>query len=463
MIQPSGAGPVLTGATVEQLRTRLRGRVVCPTDALYDEARRTFNAAVDKRPALIVRCAGVADVVAAVKFAREHGLLVAVRGGGHNVAGNAVCDGGLVVDLSHMTAVRVDPVARTARAEGGVTWGVFDRETQAFGLATTGGIVPTTGIAGLTLGGGWGWLARSYGLACDNLLSADVVTADGDLLVTNRDHDPDLFWGMRGGGGNFGVVTSFEFRLHRLGQIFAGLLVFPLDRAHAVLRRYAELTSTAPGSLAVYGALVRLPDGRRVLGLRVCFNGSAGHGTKVVAALRDLTPIQDSIEPTTYGEVQAGGAVRYPFGQYHYWKGSFLSTLPDAAIEALLAQFAAAPSRHSQLVIEQLGGAISRTSPEETAFAHREAPYSLLILGIGETPDEYEAAASWVRNAWNAIRRFCPPGVYVNYLGGEADEGADRIKAAYGPVTHQRLAAVKQQYDPGNFFRLNQNIRPTAR
>jgi FAD binding domain-containing protein/berberine-like enzyme len=462
MIQPSGSRPVLTAATVEQLRTRLRGHVVCPTDAQYDEARRIFNAAVDKRPALIVRCAGVADVVTTVKFAREHSLLVAVRGGGHNVAGNAVCDDGLVVDLSQMAGVRVDPLARTARAEGGVTWGMFDRETQAFGLTSTGGIVPTTGIAGLTLGGGWGWLARSYGLASDNLLSADVVTADGDLLVTNRDHYADLFWGLRGGGGNFGIVTSFEFRLHRLGPIVAGLLVFPLDRAHAVLRRYAELTATAPDSLALYAALVRLPDGRRVLGLRVCFSGGAEQGTKVVEALRDLAPMHDSIGPTTYGEVQAGGAVRYPPGQYHYWKGSFLTTLRDAAIEALLAQFAVSPSRHSQLVIEQLGGAISRTTPEETAFAHREAPYSLLILGIGETPEEYEAAAAWVRNAWNAIQRFCPPGVYINYLGAEADEGAERIKAAYGPATHRRLAAVKQQYDPGNFFRLNQNIRPTA-
>ncbi len=458
----TGADEALDRGVIDELRSRLRGDLLRPNDRPYDDARRVFNAAIDKRPALIARCAGVADVLTAVRFARGRGLLVAVRGGGHNVAGNALCDGGLVIDLSRMRAVRVDPARRTARAEGGVTWGILDRETQAFGLATTGGIVPTTGIAGLTLGGGWGWLARSYGLACDNLLSADVVTADGRVLTASEVENADLFWGIRGGGGNFGIATSFEYRLHRVGPVVAGLLAFPLDRAGAVLRRYAELTEAAPDALAAYASLVQLPDpdGRRVLGIRVCCNGSVERGRRSLEALWDLDPVLDAVGPTTYPAVQAAGAVRYPVGRFHYWKASFLTTLTDGAIEALLAQFGVLPSRLSHLVIEQLGGAISRTAPAATAYAHRHARYSLLVVGVGENRAEYDAAIPWVRRAWDAMQPFCPSGVYVNYLGREADEAPERIEAAYGPGTYQRLVALKRAYDPDNFFRVNQNIRP---
>lgn len=435
--------------------------MLCPGDDHYDDARRVFNAAIDKAPSLIARCASVADVVTAVRLAREHDLLVAVRSGGHNVAGNALCDGGLVIDLSRLSAVHVDQAQRTARSEGGVTWGVFDRETLAFGLATTGGIVPTTGVAGLTLGGGWGWLARSFGLACDNLLSVDVVTAEGDVLAANGLEHSELFWGIRGGGGNFGIATSFEFRLHHVGALVAGLLAFPLENARAVLRTYAELTQAAPDALAAYAALTTLPDGRRVVGIRVCYNGSLEQAQQRLHALKALGPVLDSVGPTTYGEVQAAGEARYPAGSFHYWKAHFLTTMSDAVIETLLAHFAVVPSPKSHIVVEQLGGAVGRTASTETAFTHREVGYSLLLLGVGENRAEFEAAIPWVRGLWDAVRPLCSGGVYVNYLGQEADEGAERIRAAYRPSTYERLAALKRKYDPDNFFRVNQNIRPT--
>ncbi len=329
-----------------------------------------------------------------------------------------------------------------------------------FGLATTGGIVPTTGVAGLTLGGGWGWLARSFGLACDNLLSVDVVTAEGEVLVSNDLEHSELFWGIRGGGGNFGIATSFEFRLHRVGALVAGLLAFPLENARAVLRTYAELTRSAPDALAAYAALTVLPDGQRVIGIRVCYNGSVDQARQSLRALTDLRPILDSVGPTTYGEVQSAGEVRYPPGLFHYWKANFLTILSDAAIETLLAHFGMLPSRKSHIVIEQLGGAVARTGAIATAFAHRNAGYSLLLLGVAEDRAEFEAAIPWIRRLWDAMRPFCASGVYVNYLGSEADEGVERIKAAYQPGTYERLAALKRKHDPDNFFRVNQNIKP---
>jgi FAD/FMN-containing dehydrogenase len=462
VVHSTGAEGVLEAGALERFSSGFRGEVLRPGDRGYDDVRRVFNAAIEKKPALIARCAGVADVMTAVKFAREHNLLVAVRGGGHNVAGNAVCGGGLVIDLSRLTAVRVDPVRRTARAEGGTTWGILDHETQAFGLATTGGIVSTTGIAGLTLGGGIGWLARSHGLACDNLLSADIVTADGRFLTASSNEHPDLFWGLRGGGGNFGIVTSFEYRLHPVGPLLGGLMLFPSGRGRELLRCYRELTAAATDQLAAYAVLIVHPDAGPVAVVAVCYNGDPGHGRTAIDSLRELgTPVADLIRPMTYGEVQRMLDASYPAGLLHYWKSNFLVGLSGEAIEAMCGHFAAIPSPKCHMAIEHLGGAIRQVDGEVTAFAHRDFPYNLLILGVTTDAAEYEASMRWARGLWEAMRPFCASGVYVNYLGQEGDEGVARVQAAYGPGRYQRLVTLKQKYDPDNFFRLNQNIRPS--
>ena len=462
VVEQSGADSVLRDAVVQAFRSSLRGRLLVPGDDGYDAARRIWNGMIDRRPALIARCAGPADVVRCVDFARMHHLVLAVRGGGHNVAGNAVCDGGLMIDLSVMKSLHVDPARRTARADAGVTWGELDRETQAFGLATTGGQVSTTGIAGLTLGGGWGWLARRYGLACDNVLSAEIVTADGTLLMASATENADLFWGLRGGGGNFGVVTSFEYRLHPVGPVVGGFVFYPFAMAREVLQRYRELAYTAPDELAADAVLLTLPDGTNVAGIAVCYCGPVDEGERLIRPLKTLgTPLVDQLGPTSYTAVQTMLDASYPSGSQHYWKSSFLGDVSDEAIDTMIAQCAARPSPMCHGLLEyQLGGAVSRVDRGATAFAARDAQHAFVSLGVCAEPAEAKRSAQWAREFWTAMQPFSTGGVYVNYLGREVDEGSERVRAAYGPETYQRLVALKATYDPTNLFRLNQNIRP---
>jgi FAD/FMN-containing dehydrogenase len=412
---------------------------------------------IDRRPALIARCAGAADVIAAVKFARWHGLLLSIKGGGHNVAGKAICDDGLMLDLSLMKGIRVDPLRRTVRAEPGLTWGELDREAQAFGLATIGVDVSTVGIAGVTLGGGFGWLVRNYGLACDNLLSVDIVTAEGRLLTASATENTDLFWGVRGGGGNFGIVTSFEYQLHPVSQLMAGIVLYPLTKAKDVLKFYREYTRTAPDELTVWAILLTAPDSAQTIALFVCFNGPTAAAQRAVQPLREFgPPLEDHIGPMSYQEVQTMFDGAFPFGRQDYWKSSFLGELSDDAIDIMVARFATVPSPLSAVLIERLGGAVSRVGTEKTAFHDRNAPYSFLIVSVWPDPTDSEQNIHWTDAFWQAMQPFSSGGVYVNYLG---EEGADRVKAAYGR-NYERLVALKNKYDPTNLFRLNQNIPP---
>jgi hypothetical protein len=449
---------------IKDLKATLQGALLCSGEAGYNDARQIWNGMIDRRPALIACCRGVADVISAVTFARKHQLLVAVRGGGHNVAGNAVCEGGLMIDLSGMRSIRADPVQRTARAEPGATWGEFDRETQAFGLATPGGQISTTGVAGLTLGGGWGHLARRYGLVSDNLISADLVTADGEFLTVSKTQHPDLFWGLRGGGGNFGVVTSLEYRLHPVGPVLAGVVAYPMERAKDALRLFRDLTAVAPDELASDIVLITMPDGTPVVGMVVCYTGPSENGERLLKSLKTFSPLlMDSIGPMAYTSAQKLVDDFYPKGLQNYWKSSFLGQISDEAIDTIVHYCANRPSPMCHGLIEhQLGGAVNRIGNDETAFNHRNLEYSFMSIGQCADANETEACVRWARKFWEAMQPYSTGGVYVNYLGRESDEGADRVKAAYGPEKYQRLVALKNKYDPTNLFRLNQNIRPES-
>jgi len=458
-VRTTGERATLRETAVEQFKADLRGDMLLAGDDGYDKARKIWNAMIDKRPALIARCTGVADVIAAVNFARANDLLVSLRAGGHGVAGNALCDGGLMIDLTSMKGIRVDPVRRTARAEGGVTWGELDRETQAFGLATTGGIVSTTGIAGLTLGGGIGYLNRKYGLACDNLLSADVVTADGQLLTASASENDDLFWALRGGGGNFGVVTSFGYRLHPVGPIvLGGIATYPFEKAREVLSFYREFAGTAPDEVRA-DAIIRRPPSGRVLDVYVCYCGSIQEGERVLRPLREFgPPMIDTIAPVPYMTVQTMLEANQPPGPLHrYFKSSFLKELSDDAIRTLVDFLTADPANSSTVPIEHLGGAVSRVGESDTAFSHRRAPYSFLIANQWKDPAESEKNIEAARQLWKVMEPFFEEGVYVNYMS--EDESDARVRAAYGP-NYERLVSLKKKYDPTNFFRLNQNIKP---
>ena len=458
--EQDGGGVALTTAPIDEFKASVRGAVLQPGDAGYDAARSVWNVMIDKRPALIVRCAGVADVVRAVQFASSQNLLVAVRGGGHNVTGNATCDGGMVIDLSPMKGARVNPVAQTMQAQAGLTWREFDHETQAFGLATTGGIASTTGIAGLTLGGGIGYLNRKYGLACDNLLSADVVTADGCLRHASANENPDLFWGLRGGGGNFGIVTSFEYRLHPVGPVLGGEVVWPLEQAPDVLRFYRDYALAAPDELRLDAITGVLPHGAGI-GLVVCWCGDLAEGERVLRPLRALgEPIVDTVAPVPYKVVQAlledKGVVP---GQLNYWRSSFLKELSDDAIDLIVDAVAHGPAAISAVAIEHLGGAISRVGETETAYPHRHAQLSLMVAQHWTDSVESEARMAWARNLADALRPVLEEGAYVNYLGD--DEREARLRSAYS-VNYDRLVALKAKYDPTNLFRVNQNISPAV-
>ena len=456
----TGGETILKEAAVKELKASLRGRLLTATDGAYEEARRVWNGMIDKRPALIAQCAGVSDVVEAVNFARDNNLLVAVRGGGHNVAGKSVCDDGLMIDLSKMRRVKVDTVKQTAKVEGGATLSDLDQNTQAFGLATPAGVVPTTGVAGLTLGGGVGWLARKYGLSCDNLLSVEVVTADGRLLRASSDENADLFWGVRGGSGNFGVVTTLEYQLYPVGPtVLAGSVIYPLAKARDAIRFYHEYSQAAPDELSAGAALVTLPDGDHVFSVNVCYSGSMEEGDRVLQPLRQFgPPLLDQIAPMAYTDLQAKGDERFPIGLNYYWKTHFMKEISDDAIDIMVSHFPTVPSPLTALGFQQYGGAISRVGPSDTAFGHRGAQYDFIPACTWSDPKDAEVNMQWARQMWEMMKPFATGGEYVNNLG---EEGEDRVKDAYG-FNHEQLVAVKNKYDPSNFFRLNANIKPTV-
>ena len=414
---------------------------------------------IDKHPAAVVRCAGPDDVVAAIAFARAHDLTVAVRGGGHNVAGNGTCDGGLVIDLSPMSGVEVDHASRRARVAGGVTMAPLDAATQQWGLATTGGIMPTTGVGGFTLGGGLGVLMRSYGLACDNLLSADVVTADGQRLRASADENADLFWAVRGGGGNFGVVTSFEFQLYEVGPLLTARLAYPWSQAREALRFFRDFLAEAPDELIAYQTLGSNNDGEPEIYVRAHWNGPAAEGESALASLRRVgQPLFDECAPMSYVDVQRLPEPAFPAGRLNYWKANFVDELSDELIDVMVDSFGSVPSLHSMVALEQMGGAVARVPQTATAFQSRNAAYSLLILSGWDDPEQSDANVAWSREVWERTRPLSSSEVYVNYLGSEGDQ---RVRDAYG-VNHARLTDVKRKYDPENFFRLNQNIEPAS-
>jgi FAD/FMN-containing dehydrogenase len=454
---------MFTTSEIAALAKGLRGQLLRPGDDNYDEARRVWNGMIDKRPALIVRAAGVADVIQAGKFARESGLVLAVRGGGHNVSGNAVCDGGLMLDLSLMRSVRVDPKRQSLRAEGGTRWRDLDHEAEAFGLATTGGLISSTGIAGLTLGGGLGWLMGSYGLACDNLLSVDLVTAAGELVTASASENADLFWGLRGGGGNFGVATSLEYRLHPVGPMLGGLIIHPLEQAADLFRFYEAFTREAPDALGSMLLFVTSPDGERVAALAVCYNGPPEEGEVLLAPLRAFgSPLADTIGPMRYTQIQQMFDGGFPAGLQNYWRSSFLENLDGNGVKAIVERFRQAPSPQAAIAIEQLGGAVARVSAEDTAFNHRASRFNLLILGMWPERRAKAENVGWVQSISEALAPHASSRVYVNYLGQSGDEDVGRVEAAYGPKAYARLVDLKNKYDPENLFRLNQNIQPTA-
>jgi FAD/FMN-containing dehydrogenase len=447
-------------ASLAEFAARCSGVLIGPNDAGYDEARRLHNGMIDKRPALIVRCRGTADVADAIRFARKHGLDIAVRGGGHNVAGLAVCDGGLMIDLSLMKGIQVDPAMQRVRAQAGVNWRELNRETQAHGLAVTGGVVSTTGIAGLTLGGGLGWLMGKHGLALDNLLAAEVVTASGEIVVASEKDNPDLFWALRGGGGNFGVVTWFEYRLHPVARMTSGLVAHPFDNAADVLRLYRDATRSSPDELTLFGALLHAPDGSGAK-LVAIVAGHSGPLAEGEAALRPIKkfgkPLMDVIGPTDYEATNVMLDAGFPRGALNYWKSTFLADLSDAAIQTMVGRFRECPSPMSAMVVEHIHGAAARIGPTETAFPHRREAYNLLIASEWIDPAENARNIAWARETYDAMRPYAAAARYVNYLGD--DETDNAAEAAYGPNL-PRLRMIKAKYDPQNVFRQNHNIPP---
>lgn len=471
VIQTANTEPLLDDATIAAFRTRMRGPVISSWDAGYNKTRAIWNALIDRRPALIAQCSGVVDVIEAVNFARTNGLLVSIRGGGHNVAGYAVCDGGLMIDLSLMNGVWVDPAARTARVQGGALWGDVDRETQLFGLATPGGVVSHTGVAGLTLGGGFGYLSRKYGLTCDNLIAANMVTADGQCLTASAKENTDLFWAIRGGGGNFGIVTSFEFQLHQVGPtVMAGLAFYPFDQARTVLQAFRDIASEAPDELFCIPLLRLAPPapflpksihGKPVVGIVACYTGALEAGEAAVGPLRTLgNPVIDLFAPKPYTLHQSFLDDTQPHGRCYYWKSEYLAGLSDEVIDTAIEHAEKISSPFSLIGFFQLGGAINRTGSTETAYGRRNAAYALNIASSWENPADAEKHMAWTRGFWTAMQPFSMGGGYINFLS--QDDDAARVKAALGGTDYERLIAVKNKYDPTNLFRMNQNIKPTV-
>ena len=444
-------------AAIEELKKQVRGEVLQPSDAGYGEARTIYNAMIDRRPAAIVFCSGTADAAACVRFAREHGLPLSIRGGGHNIAGNAVCDGGVMLHMGRLRGVRVDAKDRTATAQPGATLGDYDQATTRHDLVTPLGVVSKTGIAGLTLGGGLGWLMGKHGLACDNLIGAEVVTAEGKTVQASQTENADLLWGLRGGGGNFGIVTEFRYRLHPLGTIIGGLLIYPLAKSKEVLRFFREITQQLPDELVVAAAILNGPDGTPVSAFVVCYNGDPQQGEKILAPIRAFgPPVADMVGPVPYIQHQSMFDASYPPGQFHYWKAGFMNSLPEEVMDVAIEQFACRSSPLASLMIEHMHGAASRVPADATAFAHRFEQYNFSAFGIWQDAKDSDVNRKWAQDSLQAVEPYLSGRAYVNYLG---QEGASRVHEAYGP-NYERLAALKKKYDPTNFFRLNQNIPP---
>jgi FAD/FMN-containing dehydrogenase len=451
---------------IGNLRGSLRGELILPDDEGYETARKVYNAMIDRRPAMVVRAVNVGDVMAAVNHAREGGMPIAIRGGGHSVPGFGTCDGGVVIDLSAMRSVRVDPAKQTARAEGGATWGDFNSATHAFGLATTGGIISTTGVGGLTLGGGIGYLARGFGLSLDNLVSADVVTADGKFVMADENQNADLFWALRGGGGNFGVVTSFEFRLHPVKDIYGGPMFFELDRARDVLAAYRDYIARAPEQLGAFPAFQIAPPlpfipekrhGETFIAVVACWAGPLNEGERALKPFHDVAPVvAEHVGPMPYPALNSAFDALYPPGLQHYWKANFVKQLTDDAISAHLQHGPKVPAVNSTMHIYPINGACHRVAPDATAFAYRDANFATVIAGMWPDAGQNKANIKWVRDYYDATAPHSEAGGYINFM---AEDDQSRIKANYGP-NYDKLVGIKRRYDPDNTFRINQNIRP---
>ena len=441
---------------IEGLRSTFAGDLLQQGDDSYNQARQIWNASIDKSPALIARCTGTADVVEAVNFARENDLLTAIRGGGHNVGGRALCDDGLVIDLSRMRGVNVDPRDRVVRVQGGATLGDLDRETHQFGLAVPCGVVPKTGIAGLTLGGGVGWLIRKYGMSIDNLLSCQVVTADGAIVTASDSENPDLFWALRGGGGNFGVVTNLTFRAHPVHKVVGGLVLYPRTAAFDVIRNFRDYMQTAPDELTAYAALLHAPDGTPMVGIAACYCGVESDAERVLRPLRGFgTPVVDAIQTIPFPVMQSLFAPAFPDGNYNYWKSSLQAELPDGAIATVVEHANRMTSPLSALVVEYYGGASGRVASDATAFPHRNLPWSIVIAAQWTNAAESSTQRHWARAVDDALRPFAAGAHLLAALDVD-----DVVSSAFGPNL-LRLSRVKAKYDPNNFFRVNHNISPS--
>ena len=453
-------GPMVSDSAIQRLKKNLRGELILRGEAVFDTARKVWNRMIDKRPTLIARCLGTTDVLRCVEFAREQNLPVAVRGGGHNIAGKSLCDDGLLIDLSFMKGMHVDPVRKTARAQAGLKLGEFDGETQLFGLATTMGVATDTGVAGITLGGGYGWLDGKFGLACDNLISAEVVTADGKVLTASASEHADLFWGLRGGSGNFGIVTSFEFQLHPVGPILGGAFFYSIAVAKQAFRFFDEFSRACPDELSTFIAGAPAPDGTPCVGIALCYCGNIEKGEELVKPLRQFAPpIADMVGTRSYVEMQSLFDEAFAPGRLYYWKSSLLRQVNDNAAEVLTECTKKMPmTPGSFFYLQQLHGAASRVKPADTAFPHRYDHYNCGAMAGWDDPAHTNNNLRWSRESWSAMQPFCEHDAYVNDLG---EEGEQRVREAYGQ-NYDRLMLVKRKYDPTNFFRLNQNIWPVA-
>ncbi len=450
-------GAPIDKASIAAFKGELHGQALQPGEDGYDKARRIWNASIDKYPGLIVRCANVADVVRAVNFARDYDLLVAIKSGGHNVAGRALCDDGIVIDLSAMNGVMVDPLLRTVRVQAGALLCDVDRATHQHGLAVPTGVVSKTGIAGLTLGGGIGWLARKHGLTCDNLLSCDVVTAEGDVITANDTINPDLFWGLRGGGGNFGIVTSFLYQAHPVSSVMGGLILYPRDQAAAVLRFYRYFMAAAPEELTAYAGLLSTPDGTPAVGIMACYCGDLTEGERILKPLRAFgSPFYAAMEPMPFPAMQTLADPPILDDTHNYWRSAFLKELSDEAIDLIVAQADLARSPLSHTIVQMFGGAIGRIGTGDTAYAQRQATYNIGIEAQWTDPVESKTHIAWTRDFSEALKPYSTAGLFLNFIG---DEGPDVIRAAFGD-NHARLVKLKTKYDPTNFFSLNQNVEP---
>ena len=455
----SRGGGALDDASVAEFKRAFHGPVILPSDAHYDAARKIWNASIDKYPGMIARCAGVADVVHAVRFARANDLVVAVRGGGHNVGGRALCDRGLVVDLSAMKGVFVDPDHGTARVQAGATLGDVDRETHLFGLAVPLGVVSKTGVAGLTLGGGVGWLVRKYGLTCDNVLSFDMVTAEGSPVTASAEKNADLFWALRGGGGNFGIVTSFLYQAHPVSTVLGGLIIYGRDQAGPVIRHYRDVLASAPEELTAYAGLISTPEGLPAVAVVACYCGDPTDAEGAMQPLREFgSPLVDGIQRMPFPAMQKLLDDAFPDRAYNYWKSTFVTELSDEVIDLVVEHADRAGSPLSAVVLEFYGGAAGRVGKTETAFAQRQAEYDIGIMAQWTDPAEADAHIAWARGLADALTPYSSGGYLLNFL---SEEGHDTIRAAFGE-NYPRLTELKRKYDPTNFFSINQNIQPAT-